>query len=323
MLCFGTESGKLLVPRPDAEEIILGPVSEEAINGVAFSGNLVGLSTRSGVVIGDRPIKQGEHFQVKHFDGGAHDIVATANGLLAPLGIDGLLLHTSGANHPYRTKVGQFRPPLNFHKIARLGLDGNAEVFACAARNFGIAAISLDQDEVGASILHPFSELDLIDVCSLRSSQWPLAAVAVGIDRTLLLSRDILNERPGTLRIGGLTGKAYSVLCSHGHLFLLTSNSLVILPDLAKRFLEGQPIDRPMRTISMPIHAVDAFLAYDEIFLILPDKCEHYHISELIGLEDRLHPFSRELMEGSTNPTFDKASWEEPQHPNLTLAQVT
>ena len=79
-LCFGTESGKVLIDMPtpsSSTEFLEYQVSGEAINGVAFWKRYMGVSTRSDVSV---------HFLRMPLNGidplesettGAHDILAT------------------------------------------------------------------------------------------------------------------------------------------------------------------------------------------------------------------------------------------------------
>jgi hypothetical protein len=284
--CFGTDQGKLFMPGRTRD--FIGPNADEAfeaINGAAFAGDLVGISTRDNVVVFDRTDGKGTPF-----DGGAHHIVATASGgFVAPLGVNGLLFVTVGPDRIPSLRTGRLpQTDLDFYRIASLGESGGSEILACAARRSGLLAIPLKGTQAWKPINHPFAQLDLIDVCSLRSTRWPLSAAALSSNGTLLLTRNLLEERPGSLSIAGLTGKAYSLLTAKGHLFVLTGDSMFVLPNLASRFLEGQSLAQPMEIRQMPIKAVDAFLVYDQVYFVLPDEVLSFGIDRLVSTTESM-----------------------------------
>ncbi len=94
--CFGTESGELLIcdEHYDRLDVHQHKVSEEAINGVAFRKGIVGVSTRSQVIVARRISPDDSISEVVKADrGGAHGIVATPGGrFFAPMGVAGLLV---------------------------------------------------------------------------------------------------------------------------------------------------------------------------------------------------------------------------------------
>jgi hypothetical protein len=287
-LCFGTYSGRLSMPPRDGPVARFTPVAEEAINDVAFAGDLMGVSARSEVAVFEGDPASGSAAPLdKPFGGGAHGIVATAaGGFVAPLGAEGLLFIDRGTepDRPLEMRIGRMdRGLANFYKVAHLGaVEERGEVLACVARHDGLLAITLDRGDVQSPLVDlPLSGFDLVDVCSLRSPQWPLAVAVLGADRTILLSRNILEARFHLIRFNDLPGRAYSLLSAQGHLFLLTSDKMVVLPDLAARFLAGESIPDRVPSLTGLERAADAFLAYDELFFDCEDGMRSIAIDQL------------------------------------------
>ncbi len=78
--CLGTESGKLLLVEDSGAQVKVlfeEVLAEEAINGVAFWSDFIGVSTRSEVVVYHRD-RSDKLDLVCAGPGGAHGIVATA-----------------------------------------------------------------------------------------------------------------------------------------------------------------------------------------------------------------------------------------------------
>jgi hypothetical protein len=339
--CFGSEGGKLYIPQLfNPADYGLGPVAvwpfpvaDDVINGVAFSNTSVGVSTANEVRVYERPSFPRPLEQIGFtFDGGAHGITATASGgFIAPLGIDGLLLIDVLPDRKItmrNTLVPQ--PSPNFYKIASLGRVGRKEIFACAARDRGILAATLDGTNIQQLTGHSLPGLDFIDVCSLRSPKWPLAMAALSTERTLVLSRNVLEDLPRPLHIEGLSGKAYSLLSAKGHIFLLTSGMLVILPNLASRFLENDTWDRPLIISEISIQAVDFYLKGEQtIYTILVDSVLALDIDRVVHQKSQStshfsseHPTSIEPRWNNRFPVFDGAAWEPSRVVDFTVADV-
>ncbi len=240
---FGSDDGRY---RTSNNSGPLDPVSPsgEAVNGIAFSSQGIAVTTRSDVgliVLDDDGLA---HKAI--FDGGAHGVIATSSGgFVAPLGRNGLLTMKPipGPEQILATsKVDDTRT--NFYKLAHCTGDGKTDLIVGASRTEGLAIMELNslEDRINPGRTHFLQKpgLDVVDVCSLNSSQWPRAVAWLGIDRSIYLSRDVLNVGPSkSIRISKLRGKAYSILHDRGHLFLLTSDAFYVFPDLVTRFLSG------------------------------------------------------------------------------------
>src|SRR5262249_36154075 len=141
------------------------------------------------------------------------------------------------------------------------------EVIACATRSGGVAATFFPPKENGQISSSSLPGLDIVDVCPLGRE---LAVGAVAKDCTLGLFRDVLHDHPAfSFKFDNIKGTAYRLLRSQGHLFLLTSSSIYILEGLARRFLEGKTVERPMRIPRIPVEAVDMNLADDRWLLVV------------------------------------------------------
>jgi hypothetical protein len=308
-LCLGTYSGRLIMPLDDRTAVGFDhPIAEEAINDVAFAGNLMGVSTRSEVVIFERDPSSGFFARRgKPFGGGAHGIVATAaGGFVAPLGPEGLLLIEAeeGPDRNLKMRVDQIgQGVVNCYKLAHLGNEGiRGEVIACAARHDGLFFISLDRGEVQSIHKPVLPGIDLVDVCSLQSPQWPRAAAVLGADGSVFLSRNILEVTPDSFRLDVLTGRVYSLLSARGHLFLLTSDGMVVMNDPAKQILANGTLGDYVSVsgLTIPIQAADAFLAYDEVYFDCEGGTPSIAIDRLVGnIQDSQSPNLPKPFKGS------------------------
>lgn len=287
--CFGTESGKLIIPGfEDGRPGIIGPISEEPINGAAFSGNFVGISTRENVVIGNCLTRAPGEFFGETFPGGAHGIVATRSGdFVAPLGRSGVLVATTAPDGSVTTNVATHpRQVMNFYRIVSLAEVGGVEYFACAARRGGIVVSRFQSSASDMPKGHASGQFDFIDVCSLKSGRWPLAAACLSADGAIFFGRDLLADRLGMLKLADIPGRAYSLLCVEDHLIMLTSECLIVLPDLASRFLNDGLRDLPIPMTFLSVNAVEVFSVGEEIFLVLEDEVQSISLRELLRVPD-------------------------------------
>jgi hypothetical protein len=150
--------------------------------------------------------------------------------------------------------------------------------------------------------------VDLIDATSLRSTECPFAVAGLSLDCSLVLVRDTLSldeQDPTRVRFDGLRGTPYSVLSAQGHIFLLTSAELVILPDLASRFLDGDRLDRAVHTYHTPVEAVEAFIASDRYLMVITD--EGVRVSEIFAMP------SGGNGQPPTGQRFDPQTWRDTQ----------
>jgi hypothetical protein len=319
-LCFGSDDGRLKTTNlgnTQGPPITRVAESGEAINGVAFSGSRMAVSTRSEVVLIDlgRPGSQQGTRTV--FDGGAHHVIATtAGGFLAPLGVDGLLMTICEPGPVQLWKAFRLRErATNLYKLAHL----QNNRFICAARHDGCLVITLSPDGPVNNRNFRASGLDVVDVCSLGSTQYPFRAAYLGADCSLYLSRDVLNgPPPQTLRFNKLRGVAYSLLCSQERLFLVTSEAIYVFPDLASTYLSGNYVGSPTRVKEIPLKAVDAYIAYDRLLIVMPDMAMMASVGELAGGVE-IGGTSTSIWEA---PKLSETDWEISPCSELTFASI-
>ena len=291
-LWFGSDGGRIRTK--DAE----GPVkptcpSGEAVNGIAFTGQSMVMSTRCDVVLITREADGQTHRAI--YDGGAHDVIAThSGGFVAPLGVHGILtMRPTSGPLQLLAKCNAVGDRPNFYKFASCTGDGEIDLIVGACRGDGLTIIEFNSLEnrikPGNSRLLQLPGLDVVDVCSLRSSEWPRAVAWLNIDRTIYLSRDVLEDHPiKSLRIGNIPGKAYSLLHDRGHFFLLTNKGFYMLPDLASRFLSGTPDGGPTQVLAHRSESIDEiYMGGDSLLLSIDGDIYRTPMDSIMTEADR------------------------------------
>ncbi len=310
-LCLGSEEGEILFfdegAMPDGRPTQPIAGTSEAVNGLAFSGDLMAISSRSEIVFSQLPSESGQPHEAAIVLGGAHGVVATPGGrFVAPLGPAGLL--TMGPGRADSVSIASLDSrTLNIYKVAALASDSGDDVLACATRVGGLAVLTLIDDQairLSRSFWRP--GLDIIDVSGLGLGGAALAAAALGRDRSIHLSRDVLaGPGPVTMQFEVIQGTPYQILASKGHVFILTSDGLYVLPDLATRLVQGTPLGGPMCVKVVEMQAISAAIAHDQwLALVMQDCARFYEIDDLVGGIERapLEQFE---------PVFQAHAWEE------------
>lgn len=315
--CFGSDDGEIEFTGLDYSRG--GPQavapSREAINGVAFAGRLMAVSTRSEVVFLDVPQSGDPLREHSVFHGGVHGVVGTpSGGFVAPMGRRGILLIEPNQMATRRVKV--LKPAdeaLNIYKVVSLASPDRGEVLACAARRSGLAVMPLTgggRESMGKRLRPP--GVDFIDVAALGVEGYPLAAVASGLDCSLYFVRDLVGDGvTKTLRFKNTIGeRAYRVLCAEGHVFLLTNKNLYAFANLAARFLHGESIDGRTEYQRLPLEAVDASVARNRSLLVVMSDCVHrIEIDSFIAGGARYAGHSRHDKMSSGWESFDGSPW--------------
>ena len=151
--CFGSEDGKLQFTTVDGAFIggfVSGEENPEAVNGVAFIGPVIAVSTRHEVTFWSFPRRGSRQVQrAIFFHCGSHSIIATSEGyFVAALGRTGLMKARAGRADEQPVTVSRAtHRVLDFYKVISLHSYGQPEVLACAARFGGVAATELVQEE--------------------------------------------------------------------------------------------------------------------------------------------------------------------------------
>jgi hypothetical protein len=245
--CFGSEDGRLLftdergVPVSDPGQ---GSDSGEAINGVAYSGEWIAVSTRAGVMMGslrqdkDRPDNVG-------LPVGAHGIATSPGGyFVAPLGRAGVMFVKAGsvASDPVGL-LAPDRPGMCFYRVLALPGRNGCDLLVCACRQEGIGITEIEWGQETCNMrVATFAGLDVVDVCAIVSDTESPAVAALGRDGTLIFTRDALrDEKPATIKFKAIQGTAYRLLSKGEHIFVLTSRGLYVLTKLAGRLAAGMP----------------------------------------------------------------------------------
>jgi hypothetical protein len=314
--CFGSEDGKLQFTTVDGVRIggfVSSEENPEAVNGVAFIGPVIAVSTRNEVTFWTLPRPGSKEAQRAVFPCGAHGVIATAEGyFVAPLGRTGLMKVRAGREEEQPVTVSRATDQtFDYYKVISLHSYGLPEVLAGAARFGGVLGMELVQENGRGQISSmTFPGLDVVDVCSLGTGVLPPAVAAVGRNGTLVLLRDVLHERsPLTMRFEDIPGIAYRVFSAQGSLFLLTSTGLYVLAGLAQRFLAGEAVERtPTPVRGIPLEAVDANLCAQRwLLVVMPDGALRFDLNLLMG-----NPPPREAVEEQSpvNPTLIQPTWE-------------
>ncbi len=290
--CFGTASGKLLFHIPD-EANELGSstefqVSSKPINEVAFWKNLVAVATRGEVSVHRGPLSVAELSRVAGWQGGAHRIVATPRGrLLAPMGNAGLLFLDCEqlSSDPVGVDLVDEKA-CNYQKVIFLGeLDGN-EIVAGAARTDGLVRITVESADRHRVVSLNAPRVDLVDVCQLRSADWPFAIAALDVDRSLVLVRDIMalsDRSPVRVKLQGLHGTPCSVFHALGHILVSTTKELAVYADLSARFLAGDPLEVPTVVYYLAMEGGRAYIAGDRQLMVVLE--EGVRVSEILPID--------------------------------------
>jgi len=279
-ICFGSEDGRLLFTKFESSvrmpQTRLFAGSGDPINGVAFLNNITAVTTRSEIVFVEELPRQGpgQKLDITTYNGGAHVIISTTSGkFIAPLGTKGFLVLEPSPGKHQRFKINMVASRLfNFYKVACCGFVDGSDVLTFALRKDGWATV-IRGGGSGSLKIFRYPELDVVDVCSIASDQFPHSAMVLGHDRSIYLIQNVTSpSQSSILRIDDLQGIAHKVMSSCGHIILLTSESLYILPDLARQFLEGQRIGGHNNIYTIHGNFADAFVVYNKwIFLVMPD----------------------------------------------------
>lgn len=279
---FGSTDGRLLAADASWKfgEPSRGAASGEAINGVAFDGTCLAISTREDITFLSEHESLGGKKRTARavVPSGAHGIVVSPSGyFIAPLGLSGLLI----ARQNPETLEGYVAMPttngaLYVSRVAAIRAITGKEVLICALRHQGVGVVPFQSPSGGDNLQTAnFPGLDIVDVCSMGVGGNSLAAVAVGGDGTLILFTNVLTDKkPITMKFGKVTGKAYRVLSCRGHVFLLTSTAMYVMANLATRVLWGESMRGATTSVLViPMEAVDATLIGEsELLVVLGDN---------------------------------------------------
>jgi hypothetical protein len=288
--CFGSDDGRVLFMSLDGVGGI-GPFaispSKEAVNGIAFAGNLMAVSTRNDVTFLRTPEADEVHPARTVFDGGSHGVASTPAGcIIAPMGRRGILVMDPRPETPQRVRI--LKPAdeaLYVYKIVSLASPDRGTIVACAGRRGGFATMPLSGSglESHGKKLRPVG-VDFVDVAALDVDGFPFAVAALGIDCSIHFIADLLGDQmTTTLRLSSTAERAYRILSTEGHVFLLTDKRLYAFKDLAIRFLRGEAISDPNARF-LELEAVDASLGPDRsLLVVMPDGVREIKLDSMVA----------------------------------------
>lgn len=280
-ICFGSSDGQIMLTAVDSNQRHWRAVmsaSREAVNGVAFIGNHISVSTRNEVSVITMPPIDPEHAPLAIVPAGAHHVIASRSGeFVAPAGNLGVHFIAPDEGATRRATIYHARDrEVYYYRVAEIVPLQSPAVLVFATRLGGVCALTTSgPGEKGRFSWKSFRGFDVVDVCPLGTGLPEPSACAVGKDGTLVLFRDVVDDRkPAAFRLDELRGTAYRVFSARGHLFLLTSAGLYVLGNLVSRFLAGEPLE-PARTSirELPAEVVDGSLLFDRyVFVVTPDE---------------------------------------------------
>jgi hypothetical protein len=318
---FGSDDGRVQFMSLDGAELT-GPYpiapSEEAVNGIAFAGGFMAVSTREDVTFLKAPEPRRATTPRTVFHGGAHGVAGTHGGcIIAPLGRRGILLMDPEPESAQRVKT--LKPAdeaLYIYKVVSLASPDRGEIIACAARRGGFATMPL----AGVGSVNHGKKLrpagvDFVDVAALDVDGFPFAVAALGLDCSIHFVSDLMGDQATTtLHLGATRERAYRILCAEGHVFVLTNTRLYAFEDLAARFLRGEAITHPP-TRSLDLEAVDASLGPDRsLLVVMPDSVYHIEIDSILSGVDPQTSRPRNESQNDVGPKVipadpDDGSW--------------
>ncbi|MBX9582199.1 MAG: hypothetical protein K2X87_17985 [Gemmataceae bacterium] len=274
--CFGSEDGRLLLT--DENGLVLGdPVqavtSREAVNDVVRHGDYLAVSTRADITF--MTASTDESLRRSLLSIGAHGLAVTRTGVfVASAGRPGWVFAEpprGGRAEPVATQIDW--PDTYMYRTVVLDDGRGNDVLACAMRKAGVGAARFNGAKGGLSLGQlTYPSFVAADLCGIGGPADPLAVAAAGLDGTLVFYRDVLTDRdPQAWRMTTIEGEVYRIMACHGHLAVLTSRALYLLPDVVTEFLSavGRPL--PARGFVIPVKAVDANAVADRYILVVKD----------------------------------------------------
>jgi len=320
--CFGSDDGRVQFTGLDSVATT-GPdevaPSKDAINGIAFAGDLMAASTRSDVTFLNVPLGGG-HLELAFFFGGAHGVAATQSGkIIAPMGKQGILQMGTKQGKAQTVRILKAADESFYsYKVVSLASPDRGEILACAGRRGGFAAMPLagSRLENYGKWLRP-AGVDFVDVAAVGVGGFPFAVAALSLDCSIHVICDLLVDKTSKRLDFGLDGqRAYRLLCSEGHVFMLTDKRLYAFAHLATKILGGEAIALRTPARKLDLEAVDVSLAYDRSLLVVMTDCVYrIAIDSLIAGADSRDGNSQGTLQSTTGdgmlPTSSsEESWE-------------
>jgi hypothetical protein len=267
-IALGGEDGRALLIDKAGNGDLRATELDEAVNGLAFLNNWMGVSTRDEVRFIDMLGK--EFFSVPY---GGHGITTGPDGnFVSPLGTTGLLFFkpVQGESSTYPISRPRKRE-LDYYRVISLNGPNGEAVLACAARREGIVAMAFDAPERLHALT--FEALDAIDLCQIENSS--LAVAALGKDGAIVICRDVLEDtkkrhRPFAIRFPQFKGTAYRILSAGEILVVFTSQATFFVKGLMAYALQGNGAS--VTILEQPIKAIDANVIQENKLIVVTSR---------------------------------------------------
>lgn len=291
---LGSEDGRVLYRTVD-DSVLFGPwdvsPSGNAVNGIAYAANLMAVSTCAEITFFKVPDGGKGRIERAFSHGGAHGVIATRDEhLVAPMGRRGILvMGTSSAESQTVRTITAKDEDTYIYKLVCLSDPSRGTIVACAGRRGGLVSLPL----FGVSVenrgrgLRP-GGVDLVDVAAQNAEGFPFAVAGLGLDGSIHFVRDMLADTASkAMRFSMPQERAYRLLCTEGHVFMLTDKSLYAFVDLARRFIEGDDLAGPTLTRRVDLEAIDIAVGADRsLLLVMSESVYWFKIDALIARGD-------------------------------------
>jgi hypothetical protein len=158
-----------------------------------------------------------------------------------------------------------------------------------------------------------FDKVDVIDICPLCSEGDSLAVAVLGRDGSLILCRDVLNDRrTKTCKFHTIKGVAYRILSHLGDIYVLTNRGLYVLGQLGSRFLNGDTMVG-VTTPVMPLElaAIDMNLVWGRWLLVVMANEVRKFDADLIHDFVPQHIGEGEIQELQSNAATIESEWND------------
>jgi hypothetical protein len=232
-------------------------------------------------------------------EGGAHGVIASEEGrILAPMGSDGLLIIRPSDNGPPTSTIlmPDGATPY-FYQTIQIGTsEKGKEWFASACRDDGIVLIPIGPDRENGefelmSKTNPRTGKveDIVSLCSLHRPGHPYALALLSIDKTIYFTTDVRTVAFTGIALDRMDGTPYSIHSAQGHLFILTSEKLYVMKDVAERAIhdpKGFSRD-PIKSFSLEADAVDCSIVANEYLILAHDH--HLTVNRVSELSQGVH----------------------------------
>ena len=299
-ICLGYETGKLqfvsldLVPLGLPFQVV---ESKEAINGVVFHKDMRVVSTRADILV-TRAIRKLNNQML--ISGGAHGISASKEGnVIASLGNEGLLIAQFDPNGELDQRAFQsLDHSVNFYQTIPIGKNNEGlELFASACRENGLVVTEIGPSyQLGRMTMmgtvknKSGVDADLVSLCSLNDPKDSTASAMLSADGTLYFVSDLLNNGKMFAWSGSkvFKGTPYSIHSVQGHIFVLMSDKIYAVRDLAHCVIQGSQQTTLPEMMSLEVDAVECSIIGSEFLLIiLENDLVRMRVSELFSLSKK------------------------------------